>query len=581
MGPDKSKETKSVKEVLKDYVKTTSIKGVPKISKSRSMVMKALWLMAVLCGGSMASFQLTKLTMRYFSYPTMVTIDQVFAHAEFPDVTVCNKYPMSKAIHSQFTPDMYYRKINQLFLEELVVNPHQFFIRNLSRLNITEMDLDEIQSAVFSVSGYFQTIPKQDKFFKKMAKHFIRDCSFYSWDMSLLDIKCDATTVKSFYFPEYFMCFTIHVPEEMRKNIQGVSMVTYLDRSAHATFATYNLHMSHTMTHGVRVLVHPKNTLPFPLEGSTAAPGHDTTITLSPLSIEHLGEPYGRCTTKQYLEYPDDVDKREKSGRGDLTLYKYTSGSCMSTCKQEFIMKTCNCIDISQSYTDRQFFDDSFKGMSLCGNTTAITQTGIELKWMFSIESLIATTEKMLCAIRARSQYEYSNCHCLEPCTQTVYHTSVTQAPWPLKDQQLRFVHEYIIGSDIMEDYQEYVHLLLDYLHTWKDADSIHNNLRNLNTIEENFAQVNVKFGSELVEVISEHPVMRWDLILATIGGALNLWIGISFMTLIELTELGFNVCTLYRGGEKAGNGGRSPNQTRVKNIRVGPASEQTRYGRS
>ena len=51
--------------------------------------------------------------------------------------------------------------------------------------------------------------------------------------------------------------------------------------------------------------------------------------------------------------------------------------------------------------------------------------------------------------------------------------------------------------------------------------------------------------GDKQYEVISERPVLTWDIILANMGGTFNLCIGLSFITVIELAELFFHLLSM------------------------------------
>ena len=51
---------------------------------------------------------------------------------------------------------------------------------------------------------------------------------------------------------------------------------------------------------------------------------------------------------------------------------------------------------------------------------------------------------------------------------------------------------------------------------------------------------------SRRVTVLQDKPALGLESLLGTMGGTLNLWIGISFITLIEIIDLIFNVILHY-----------------------------------
>ena len=90
MASPQQQEDESVKGTLIQYAETTTVKGVPKVLKSKKLPLKILWLTAVLFGGTMAGFQLAHLLINYFNYPTNTRLREVNEAPEYPDITLCN-----------------------------------------------------------------------------------------------------------------------------------------------------------------------------------------------------------------------------------------------------------------------------------------------------------------------------------------------------------------------------------------------------------------------------------------------------------------------------------------------------------
>ena len=61
-----------------------------------------------------------------------------------------------------------------------------------------------------------------------------------------------------------------------------------------------------------------------------------------------------------------------------------------------------------------------------------------------------------------------------------------------------------------------------------------------------NVFQVKVMFESSRLTVLEDKPALTMESLLGTMGGTLNLWIGISFVTIIELIDM---LLTLILGG--------------------------------
>ena len=105
-----AEEKGDLKGLLTKFAETTYTKGVPRIIKSTSWFLKLIWAIGVFLGGGMAVYQITKIALDFLEYPTVTSLVQKFEHSEFPDMTICNKYPMSTRNFKSLTPQDYFMK---------------------------------------------------------------------------------------------------------------------------------------------------------------------------------------------------------------------------------------------------------------------------------------------------------------------------------------------------------------------------------------------------------------------------------------------------------------------------------------
>ena len=545
----------TVKGLLRHYGETTSVKGVPKVLKSRRKPLQLLWLLAVLFGGGMAAYQLTSLLIKYFSYLTTTKLQEINKAPEFPDVTVCNLNPLKEMSVADVTAvgDVTADDMSQALRKFANENPrmsgraYEYFAELLPDVNVSAPEMDAIGAAVFSTSGYFQSLPYGDlaSTARELREVLFRDCVFYSWDMAVLDLKCDETTVTGFFFPEHFMCYTISVPEDHSHKVKGVSSIFYLGKDAHATFPLFNLNLAGDKSKGMKVVVHPRHSLPSLTDGDSVAPGHESTIRLTPTYTEMLPEPYGECVDRKYLEYTNEYTPVP----GPVPPYLYTADSCRNHCYQDYVIRKCSCFDPIHRYTLKQALENL--NTTLCGNTTFIKTTSKGVKEIdVKEEALSVLLLRFHCALKARQSVDDLNCTCLKACKYIRYTRSISQTPWPTTDHQLGLVSKYIYGTTIHDHFKDYTTLLEQYtVGSVTGADNIHQVLSQLGDIEKSFLQVNILLTDKRYEVVSEHAVITWDIILANMGGAFNLWIGISFITLIEMCDLLYNLIIILRKG--------------------------------
>ena len=115
------------------------------------------------------------------------------------------------------------------------------------------------------------------------------------------------------------------------QDILGLTAIIYLDNLWPPSIVSqFHANIRHSLATGARVAVHAPTTLPFMKRGITVSPGVETTIEVTEVHRVRLSEPWGTCTSEEYLVTPEQDD------RG----VRYTSESCSELCKQDQV----NCL---------------------------------------------------------------------------------------------------------------------------------------------------------------------------------------------------------------------------------------------
>src|SRR6218665_1333882 len=84
-----------VRQELRRFGESTSIKGVSRIIKSQSRVVRIFWLAALLICFSVLLFQVINLAINYSNNGVTNTFLLVSSPPNFPDVTICNFVPVA------------------------------------------------------------------------------------------------------------------------------------------------------------------------------------------------------------------------------------------------------------------------------------------------------------------------------------------------------------------------------------------------------------------------------------------------------------------------------------------------------
>ena len=82
------------REELKRFAEVTSIRGIPKIFKSKDPIVKSLWFLCVLACSLILIFLLATQFTKFYKWPVTTTFgENLDGQIVFPDVSFCNLNP--------------------------------------------------------------------------------------------------------------------------------------------------------------------------------------------------------------------------------------------------------------------------------------------------------------------------------------------------------------------------------------------------------------------------------------------------------------------------------------------------------
>ena len=234
---------------------------------------------------------------------------------------------------------------------------------------------------------------------------------------------------------------------------------------------------------GVRISIHNQSFAPFTIGLELKAPTNaETDFIVNRNFIIKLPSPHGNCV--------DVISKQFESNLVDYILndfgYSYTQKYCFSLCQQLEIINKCGCSDLRRP---------GFKNNSnYCRDTTQVTCIG-DVIGSFNF-----------------NQTAKCNKLCPFECESIVYTTSSNRAFYPNK----------YYSEQVLAKYTQYVR-------------------PNINLNPQSVAKVNVYYESMKYAVTTDSISITSDDLLSNFGGTLGLYLGISFLSLIEIVEFGFN----------------------------------------
>ncbi|XP_077986248.1 epithelial sodium channel subunit gamma-like [Glandiceps talaboti] len=315
--------------------------------------------------------------------------------------------------------------------------------------------------------------PKNLAIFGHQAEDFILQCTY---DQK----KCSYSEFLVFQHDKYGNCFTFnHQLENGNSTLRkattagadfGLKLTLFLEQNEYiGLFGQQS---------GVRVVIHHPTVKPFPEdEGVYVNPGAVTSISIKLNKRTRMRLPHGNCTDQKISE--DNI-------------YEYSALACQKICLQKFLYSKCGCVDTLSDDRPR------------CSVLNKTQDACKQLMHFFYQSSLLT-------------------CDCQQPCSQSSYSKTISQALWPSL-------------SNLPH--------LLNGIHasnrkTWS--------IRDKESAREDLVRLEVYYEDLNFNLVSEEEAYPVFQLLSDTGGSLGLWIGLSFITVIEFVEFLVTLCQAAR----------------------------------
>lgn len=484
------------------------MKGVKRALHADHIGWSLIWIFAVVFGLIVGLVQVYLLFSTFFEYPRAQTEDSLYEEVSFPAVTVCNMQPLSSDTNPNET-------VNKKIVDDFYHQVKEF-------LNQSPQHLQGTLKSLFSPIGFFQNTEEVDV--TKIShgiKNLVPYCQWESSDPDLQNNTC--ASMSRFLHPSLFNCYTIGSVETslIHSGHWGkLILIVYLDDFLDARLETYQEFHPWSDTEnaqGARVTFHFPKTLPQPLvDGYSVSPGNSYKFNVKVTKHRRLGEPFSNCTDTQEMDV--------KSCNYNEFNCLYTASTCSHICLQRAIMEKCKCIDaklpipgpipgpIPSSY---------LPSMNYCG--------------VIKNKNHQKIYDNLNCLKEMYSESEVCSKTCSSPCTE--YHYSLTQseAVWPHEPSHLSFYEHMIQNQTYGHKFKVYEEI--NEVMKTQPVQGIRL-LKNTTLIKRNFLQINVLLDNTELKLVKETEVFEPVNLIANIGGMLNLWIGVTYITLFELGEL-------------------------------------------
>ena len=435
----------STKHPLRNFLESTSVKGVSKIAKTKSAVLRFLWSIAVLFGGTVAFFFLYEIFALYLSFSVTTNVVEVRdSSLQFPSVTLCNLNPFANT-HVD----------DHEILDHIKVEASPVI-----RTSHIASEDGRILSHLMEPWAMFENVVLRNFQENDKASDFVVTCSWAS-DRLNDQRECVASAAKNIFKSCFGYCHTF-APPKNASYVDSLSVILFIDNTHGVAPPVYTLSPAQPFAAGAYLAVHEEGTYPDFSQGTVQQAGENTHVYLSTARRRQLPPPYSSCSPESSLE--------------GTTGYKYSRDACLELCFQRIIRNKCGCTDGGTHSFPTLLHDVG--NYETCGylhpNKTDHENAAIVL-------------QRLQCVHQILLQSDLCDDECPTLCVEDRFSLSGDRTPWPHEGYQPGFWKQYISRSLIAHHFEVYEDIYRDYPN---DPAGNYERLTELDALARNFLQV-------------------------------------------------------------------------------------------
>jgi len=258
-----------IRQELRRFAETTTMKGVSRAVRAERRIIRVFWILALVSCFALLLFQISAVAISYSKYNVIRNSGVDLRDPEFPDVTVCNLFQLSDLDQLE-NYDAYLRDVETM---------KKYTTKNYWPYGYG------LWQYISSISS-FNTFTAQLSGPPNAAPNLLSRCSSYGWDL-YLPMNC---TAHDQMVTPLQWCQTIR-NEDWSRFTAALSLVLFINAVRANVFDTFDTGIRFSRTTGVRVMVHPRGSIPNPLTAIVISPGTETNIFLKQTDSTRLPYP--------------------------------------------------------------------------------------------------------------------------------------------------------------------------------------------------------------------------------------------------------------------------------------------------
>lgn len=480
---------KSIKKELTKWSKKTTISGIPKITESKGLLSKFIWISVIVLFSVILMQKILGLILEYYNYNviTRIKLESTENLMPFPAVT--------------------FKLINWLNFKKFKHSIHT--ISDLSDYieNSNENDLKEnffISKSNFMASYYIlkSAHESQDSLESDMILNSIYSCQFNGQKCSLKDFNL----VK----PEGDAALLQFNTDQPVKKINKFGKNSGLSLEIFAGFRQNQSPVSQDS--GVLIYIHePNKTIMIDDHGVLLRPGTHTNIELHKTSVRILPEPFNLCASNANKPNLNESFLYEMT----LNLTKsYSQKYCFDLCYQNEIIQNCDCYDEKVlkfvNYKHRlQSCNDKFDIWP------SVSQKSKKPKYYLTYDDYQLSCPSLVKeAFYAGDYVTKCSKYCPRECNYKKYSSTISKSKYPS-----RFYSSILLNNTNLKQIMQ-----LENRTSKELLDSV--------------LSVNIYFGSDEFTSEEEVPLKSLNDLISELGENLGLFLGLSALSTFEIIDL-------------------------------------------
>ena len=320
------------------------------------------------------------------------------------------------------------------------------------------------------------------------------------------NVQCSTSDFSLFFSSTYGNCYQYNINSSSKKTIGAAGPGYSLEIELFSGDPNEELY---TYKRGFYVIVHNQSYTPIiDNEGVYISVGSETNIAIQRNFYSRQSAPFSDC-----------IDDPTSNASSSSELYKlilnrlgekmYRQAFCYKMCYQLSVVNNCSCYDNAYYNTN-----DTNANIQSCHNDSTVSCMNM-IKSYYLVNGFSSLCDQS----------------CPSECFSVSYTTIVHASTYPT-GRYLDLLMQQKTLTEMFSNSSQYSASLSTY-------------------IQNSVAKINIFYNDLSYNILIESASITWDVLLGNIGGSLGLFVGISFLSIIELFEIAFETIRLIYNYKK------------------------------